>query len=280
MRRLGFTGTSLLVLTALMAASVPARASHPQSLCIDAEPDQYHATSNDDVTDKLTVHRGISDGDHPPDSECHTEEGGGGDSMEIDFEITGAADPDSGDSPENPDLTCVIAEDVSQCRVTPPVSGGGQQTIAAWVDLDSDDGTVELDRAESQDEATSTGDVAEPDNSDLVTWQWSHYDLRRINSTITIDYEGDRFFGVVNSSRARCERRRPVALKRARSDRVTAEDRSDNSGQWGIRFVPEMGGRFYAVARRKVFSARTGEVMICVRARSRTIRARLGRHAG
>jgi hypothetical protein len=278
MKRLGLIGTGFAV-TALMAASgaVPAGASHPQSLCIDFGEDSSTHVINDGRTDELHVSRGTSDGDHPPDSECHIQEGGGGDAMEIDFEITGVADPDTDDSPETPDLTCTIESEASSCSVTPPSSSGGSQQIAAWVDMDSNNETVELDLAEAPDESGSPGDTPEPDNSDVVSWSWTQSPPgsgHRVPSTISIDYNDGRFFGKVKSPRPSCERRRKVSLRRFGSKKVRARDHSGPSGEWSIHFVPAVPGRFYAVARRKVFNDPDGDVLICIRTRSRRIRVR------
>jgi hypothetical protein len=275
MKRLGLTGASLLALTALMAASgaVHAGASHPQSLCIDAEPDRNNPRSRDGFGDRLEISRGVSDGDHPPDSNCHTEQATG-EPIEIDFEITGAADPDSGDSPERPDLTCVIEAEESSCRIRPPAPDGGPQEISAWVDVDVNNDTVELDRGEEQNESESPGDVAEPDNTDVVAWTWvqGHDEL----TTIRYHRLTGSFLGSIGTARKRCQRGRIVTVKRSRSGRdvLLKSDRTNRRGNWRVWGYPKIRGKFYAVARPKVFTDHVGDEVRCKRALSPTIRVR------
>jgi hypothetical protein len=277
MKRLGPFGTGLLVLTALMAATgaVPAGASHPQSHCIDAGADNSTHISNDGETDVVEVARGTSDADHPPDSECHVEDGGGG-AIEIDFEVTGTADPDDSDSPESPDLTCTIEADRSSCSVTPPVAGGGSQQIAAWVDSDLNSETVELDLAEAPDESESPGDVGEPDNSDVVAWRWTHYEVHPDHTTIRYERKTGSFRGSIGSPRKRCQVGRTVTVKRSkeRRDVVLKSDITNRSGKWRVTGFPSVRGRFSAVGRPKVFTDHAGNEVRCPRAFSPTIRVR------
>ena len=278
MKRLGLIGTGLLVLTALLAASgaVPAGASHPQSLCIDAEPDRHFAVSNDDLGDSLTVSRGGSDADHPPDSDCHIEAGSTGDSVEIDFEVTGAADPDSGDSPETPDLTCTIEAEASTCSIVPPVSGGGSQEIVAWVDEDQDNQTIELDLAEGQDEDSSSGDAGEPDNTDVVEWMWTHRDPPQTVVTIRYQREEGSFKGSIGAPIWKCQRGRTVTVKRRKPGRdlILKSDISNRRGNWRVSGFPLIRGKFYAVARPKKFIDHAGNEQRCNRAFSPTVRIR------
>src|SRR5688572_25430785 len=110
-----------VVALALMASGMTsASASHPTMLCLDIGSDQHHAVSNDDIVDSMVAFPGMTDADHPPEHEgCVTaqdEPTQDWSGTQVDFEITGAADPDSLDSPESPDATCTVPEGNNHCR--------------------------------------------------------------------------------------------------------------------------------------------------------------------
>lgn len=166
---------ALLGVAVLAGVISPAKASHPTRLCIDAGEDEHSPDSNDDVLDSITVWLGSSDGNHPPQAGCFTDQGGpAGTEINIDFEITANADPDSSDTPESPDMTCTIPADDQMCSVNPPTAKTGDQTTRAWVDEDGDDTTVEADLSEEFDEEKSPGEESEPDFTDVVRWFWHH----------------------------------------------------------------------------------------------------------
>lgn len=92
--------------------------------------------------------------------------------LQVDIEITGLNDPDASDSPTSPDLSCVLpVEPPSQCSVTMTTSGPGMDILAAWIDLDGDDSTVELDTTEGPNEGDVPGSP-EPDATEVVSIEW------------------------------------------------------------------------------------------------------------
>jgi hypothetical protein len=166
-----------LVIVALAALTVPAGAAHPNFVCLTLGGDSTYPTSNDNQVDLVGAVVGTNDADHtePHQAGCIPTEGDHG-GNNIDFEITGAADPDSSDSPSTPDLTCTIPTGSNGCQAEPPVTGGGVQTIRAWLDLDGTDATVEADTAEGYDEDSAPGETGEPDATDVQNWYWTHGD--------------------------------------------------------------------------------------------------------
>ena len=95
----------------------------------------------------------------------------------IDFEATGANDPDDSNTPGSPDFTCTTNNE-GRCSITHGPGGtgrtsnGGVTTYRAWVDVDKNDATVEADTAEGRNEATQPGDSPEPDGTDVVERVW------------------------------------------------------------------------------------------------------------
>ncbi|MGH2808096.1 MAG: hypothetical protein ACRDKT_12575 [Actinomycetota bacterium] len=96
----------------------------------------------------------------------------------IDVEIAGANDPDVADSPASPDMTCTTAQN-GRCSVTHGTGGTGTTTATgvttyrAWVDADGTNSTVEADVTEGNNEQTTPGADAEPDDTDVVIVSWS-----------------------------------------------------------------------------------------------------------
>ncbi len=268
-----------MVLFALTIA--PADASHPISMCLDIEPDRDGVTVGADST--LQALLGISDSDHPPDTECHFEAFEAGTDTQIDFEITGAGDED-GATPSTPDLSCEVQAGSNSCSIEPPSSGNGDQQIQAWIDQDRDDGTVELDTTEGWDEESTPGEVAEPDGTDVAFWTWTKdYDPpapRTIRHTtvlsISYDRQTGRFRGQASSERLGCRWRRLIRLRKARpgADRIIDAAITRRDGSWV--FVPEkrLRGRISAKAARKIFTGRRGNKHVCQSDESRWIRVR------
>jgi hypothetical protein len=260
--------TSMALLAALLISGLmaPAQASHPTSQCINLEPDPAYPTYSY-ATDYLSATYGLSDDNHPPDQACHTGDAGvAGQDLNIDFEISGVADPDSSDTPETPDLTCTIAADEQSCSVIPPESGGGDQFIRGWVDIDLDDSTVEADPAEGQDETSEPGE-SEPDFTDVALWRWIHGDGRRVSTTLTLHYDSGRrrFFGVVESRYARCRSSRRINLVKASTGtrRWIRQTKSQADDRWQITMHRDPRGSFRAKAERKVFTRRNGDTVVC-----------------
>jgi hypothetical protein len=105
--------------------------------------------------------------------------GGNLSGTQIDFEIVGANDPDGGDSPTTPDMTCTTAQN-GRCSVTHGTGGTGTTsatgvtTYRAWIDADGNNATVEADATEGNNEQTTPGADVEPDDTDLVIASWSN----------------------------------------------------------------------------------------------------------
>ncbi|MGH2807494.1 MAG: hypothetical protein ACRDKT_09470 [Actinomycetota bacterium] len=89
----------------------------------------------------------------------------------IDFEFTGANDPDNGDSPRSPDDTCTTNNE-GRCSITHRGNSTGTTTYRAWVDEDDDDETVEADTQEGRNEGQQPGSTPEPDTTDVVEKRW------------------------------------------------------------------------------------------------------------
>ena len=125
-----------------------------------------------------TTHRVIATLSSAPDE---------GSPIHIDFEITGVNDPDGGESPETPDLTCTVTgiddpateriDESRECR-SPSYGGPGESIhegvdeIRGWIDHDGTDAVVEADRTEGADETLEPGDTPEPDGTDVVLTRW------------------------------------------------------------------------------------------------------------
>ncbi|MBI4729150.1 MAG: hypothetical protein HY775_06555 [Acidobacteria bacterium] len=115
--------------------------------------------------------------------------------VNVDFEITGAGDPDGAYSPNTPDRTCTTTTD-GHCAVTTPDTAVGSTTVRGWTDSDGNNATVEADATEGRLSSTSTdclsgeppaqndpagactgtatpGGTAEPDKTDVVETLWS-----------------------------------------------------------------------------------------------------------
>lgn len=251
----------MLCLGLVGALGPAASASHPTQLCLDIGADEYHAVSNDDIVDVMRAYPGATDDGHPPEHQgCvtqqedpqHTASG-----TNVDWEITGAGDPDSSDSPETPDRTCTVPEGSGHCTVMPAESGGGQQTVRAWIDFDSNDTTTDgVDLTEGPDEDAQPGTFGEPDITDVALWTWTHGDPppdmcgpdEVCWGRVTIDYQPRdyQFLGKIRRESGACEEG-PVTLwkKRPGRDREVAEALSSDR-YWEVVFDHKVRGRFYA----------------------------------
>lgn len=116
----------------------------------------------------------------------------------IDVEITGANDPDNGDTPNTPDLTCVVGP-TGRCTLTNPSGGAGSATTddagvalyRAWVDSDGSNATNESDATEGRDEITTPGSIPETDSTDVVERTWTEDPVGQCNDGL--DNDGDGF---------------------------------------------------------------------------------------
>lgn len=104
----------------------------------------------------------------------------------VDFELVGAGDPDSGDSPASPDRQCVTAGN-GTCTLSgaPGAIGSsttftsnsnGTTTVRAWVDGMPADLTEGPDAGDAPDEPSGgtnvPGSTVEPDTTDVVLAKW------------------------------------------------------------------------------------------------------------
>ena len=246
-------------------------------MCVDIGEDVRYTVSNDDIVDVMWAYPGSTDADHPPRYEgCVTEKvepGQNWGGTNIDWEVTGAGDPDSSDSPETPDRTCTVPEGGASCTVY-PFPTEGSQTVRAWIDFDHDDVTVEADMSEGYDEAAEPGDMAEPDATDATLFQWdrAEHDVET-KTTIVFNEDTRTFRGAVRSQHPLCSEGRSVKLFKRRRDRervLVDTVTTDDEGSWEVPGYRPRRGRFYAVAPPARFDDLVGEIE-CLRDRSRTI---------
>lgn len=101
---------------------------------------------------------------------------------------------------------------------------------------------------------------------------------QKVKSTITIEsHRHLHFSGVVRSSEKGCFRKRHVVLKKVHAGKDPAEgtDITNRHGDWIIVAETKTGGgKYYAVATKKVLQISKGKQTICKPARSDTVRAR------
>lgn len=176
-------GAFALSLMTLLALSIPlgsvALANHPES-CLDVEPEE--GTQAVGGTHSMTATlRESADSSGPPTfpepTQCETqpEVTANSGAVKISFEITGANDPDSGNTPDTPDGFCNILQDNSSCQFQYPANNVGDDTIRGWIDEDGQsppNGETEADTDEPpggdpHNPPLSPSD--EPDETDVVT---------------------------------------------------------------------------------------------------------------
>ena len=138
---------------------------------------------------------------------------------EIDIEITGANDPDNGNSRGTPDMVCTTNDD-GVCSVTHgpgnATKDAGKTNYTAWIDPDYEDESTEADPDEGRPEAKTPGANAEPDNTDVVTHRWRSGD-RTVSLTVS-DHsvkKGTRvqFTGKIEGEAPACERNQTATLQ-------------------------------------------------------------------
>jgi hypothetical protein len=247
-----------LASVALAATGVTAAsASHPTWMCIDSGPDSRYPVSNDDIVDVLTITVGASDDGHPPQSDgCVTSEEGNSEGTLIHVEVTGVADED-GDTPASPDLSCTVPANSNQCSVQPPTSGGGTQTLRAWMDFG--EGT-QIDRTEGADEDGYPGEMGEPDGTDVSVWTWTHGDPppdmcgpdQVCWGRVSIKYEpGDhRFHGRIAREHGSCGTGSVTLRKKQSGDSREIFEAQISGQRWEVKFERRVRGHFYATLSR------------------------------
>jgi hypothetical protein len=180
-----------LVVCMAIAAAVPgAEVAQAQGGgdCIWVNGEFVVTHAGEQVT--LTYSHGIGEG--PADSSgdtCNRDVPPGPDApLQIDVEVVGAGDPDGSFSSETPDFSCDLPNEAgSSCSVT---FGGqlGSANVSAWIDLDADDTTIELDRDEGWNEGREPGALPEPDGTELSVVSWEHIEP---NCNDGVDNDGD-----------------------------------------------------------------------------------------
>jgi hypothetical protein len=109
----------------------------------------------------------------------------------IDVEVTGANDPDSGNTRTTPDFSCTTSS-AGTCSFThgPTNTGSsGESTYRAWIDADGNNANAEADAAEGPNEASDPG-AAETDSTDVVTKTWVE-ESADCNDGVDNDDDGD-----------------------------------------------------------------------------------------
>ncbi len=149
--------SSLLIAAVFFAAfAVPfggvALANHPANSCIDLEPETAEVTAGGRHTITATL-KTLENG------ECTGAEVQPTTPVVINFEITGPNDPDNGNTPDTPDLTCTINRNKSSCQVQYTADKTGNDTILGYLDHDQDN---VFDQDEPSDEVTRTTNAAPP----------------------------------------------------------------------------------------------------------------------
>ena len=108
-------------------------------------------------------------------------------------EAVGANDPDGTSSHDTPDFECRTNQ-AGECSFTHGPAPGGRGTTnaegvtryRAWIDIDNSNSTVEADETEHQDENFGAGQIAEPDQTDVVEKSWT-----RNPTAVTVEPEND-----------------------------------------------------------------------------------------
>ena len=124
--------------------------------------------------------------------------------------------------------------------------------------------------------STATGSTTRPSSTTSTTSSSSSSTAttpsdERVASNVSIDYRRGAFKGKVGSSNKRCKSSRAIKLKKKKPgrDRTVGRDNTNRRGKWSIRKRARRGS-FYAVAAKKVFTARDGHRVVCGRDKSPT----------
>ena len=154
--------SALLVVLAVFASLVgliaPAQAGHGTS-CLDVEPEQ--AVNPVGTEHELTAT--LRTPAAAPSKACNGAPVAATEDVTINFDVTGANDPDAGDV----DFSCVITKGESSCSESYIGSVEGKDTIRGNI------AGHEPDTEEVQDEAApGPGLLEEPDSTDVVSKEW------------------------------------------------------------------------------------------------------------
>lgn len=161
------TGVLALLFALLVPLGGPALANHgDRTLDINPESSERVVESTHTVRGTLETADGSAPSPMP--------------GVNIDFEITGANNPDGDESLTTPDLTCTTAADdpTTSSDESATCSAGymgaevGMDQIRGWIDHDGDNTTPEADQNEAPNSFTTPGDTPEPDGTDVATQRW------------------------------------------------------------------------------------------------------------
>lgn len=149
--------SALLIAWALVVPLAgSASATHPAGSCLDVTPEA--ATNTVGTTHELTASLRTGTNQNCTGNPV-TPEGG---SLTVNFEVTGPSDPDGGNTPATPDVTCSIRNNQSSCTATYTGTVVGTDTIVGWIDHDGDN---IIDADDPQDSVTKTWAAALPAGS-------------------------------------------------------------------------------------------------------------------
>jgi hypothetical protein len=151
------------------------------------------------------------------------------------------------DHPDDPG--CTDPSDTSE-QPNPQCSDG--------VDNDGD-GNIDANDAGCSDGGTY--DKADDDESSEVK------PPKRVDSDITAGHNNSGnspFFGTVDSSKRKCEKRRRVIVKKVGKKRTVGKDRTNRFGNWRAEHGPNLkDGNYKAKVRKKTFTNKKGRRIIC-----------------
>ena len=145
-RSLVFVSAIVLLVLGVGPLSGMALATHPAGTCLDVEPET--ASNQVGETHQLTATLRALSGQN-----CTGAATAAGGNIDVNFEITGPNDPDNGDTPATPDLSCTLHNNDTVCDVSYQGSAAGTDTIVGWIDHDADN---VLDAGDPQDSVTKT----------------------------------------------------------------------------------------------------------------------------
>ena len=136
-----------LMASVLVGLGAVAQANHPAGSCIDIAPESDTSPVGD--TQTVTVTLRTLEGDACTGAPLTPGKG----PITVDFEVTGPNDPDAGNTPDTPDLSCTITKKASECAVSYANPNQGTDTIVGWID-ENKNGVIDAD--EPQDSVTRT----------------------------------------------------------------------------------------------------------------------------
>lgn len=124
---------------------------------------------------------------------------------------------------------------------------------------------------------SATVSASKPPSSSPSSGSCGTSGAQEIKSTVTIDLHRHlHFTGKVKSSEKDCYQKRDVVLKKVRKGKDADEgtDITNKKGEWAIIAETKTGGgKYYAVATKKVLRPNTDNPTICKPARSKTVKA-------